>query len=671
MAFYPQFPAIYAYPMPFPNQEFYAMYPPGPDGQAHPGAPMYYDHPPHHQGGKGPQHGGPQQQGPAGKQGFGNRKDSADSGISDFSNFSSRKVSSTSTISNASIMEETSSPTALEEVKEETPFEEPDDDLCEKIAQQVEFYFSDANITKDKFLLKHVKRNKEGFVSLKLISSFKRVKHLTKDWRQVAHAIERKSNKLEVNDVKTKVRRLESLPEYDETTPSRTVVALNLPLERPTIEGVAELFTVCGDIVLIRILRPGNPIPADIKPFVNKHPEMTAKVCALVEFERTEFALKAVRELNNDDETVEEEKRMTVMELTAPPPKSTKKEEKKKALKLQQLQQQQHMNHYQQMPQQSNGPARRSSYAGFQVPQNQPNPEPMMLGPRRRISLYHNMKFSPIAEEHQKKDAQGFSLNPNAPTFQMAPGQLAPGQHAGPAQRRISRPPFVHPAAAAAMHEAAAAANLNLQMQMQHNPWMARRISQGMQSQFEMAASGLSLPPNVLRMPRGPDKGKGFQKWCRSRMETNSTSSTSNASAPTAPSSAAGGAKAKKVSHAVPIVAPPSPTAEAKKGEPEKASKAPAASKSPAAAAPKAPEATPAPTATPAPAAAGAAAAGPAEEDEPQGAAAAAPAPAAAQIPPQVNIAPVIIPADSCSDSGNEDGSFSDHDLEVDGERSR
>ena len=51
----------------------------------------------------------------------------------------------------------------------------------------MEFYFSNANITKDKFLLKHVKRNKEGFVSLKLISSFKRVKHLCKDWRQVRH----------------------------------------------------------------------------------------------------------------------------------------------------------------------------------------------------------------------------------------------------------------------------------------------------------------------------------------------------------------------------------------------------------------------------------------------------------------------------------------------------
>ena len=54
-------------------------------------------------------------------------------------------------------------------------------------------------------MLKHVKRNKEGFVSLKLISSFKRVKHLTKDWRQVAFAIKKCSKRLEVNDLETKV----------------------------------------------------------------------------------------------------------------------------------------------------------------------------------------------------------------------------------------------------------------------------------------------------------------------------------------------------------------------------------------------------------------------------------------------------------------------------------
>merc|ERR1719245_2529710 len=207
---------------------------------------------------------------------------------------------------------------SLENVEEEEePFSEPDDDLCEKIVQQVEFYFSDANITKDKFLLKHVKRNKEGFVSLKLISSFKRVKHLTKDWRQVAFAIKKCSKLLEVNDLETKVRRLAELPPYDETTPSRTVVILNLPMERPTIEAVAEIFAPCGEIVLVRILRPGNPIPADIKQYVAKHPEMQTKVCALVEYQLTEYAQKAVKELNE-----EEDDKMKVMELTATPLKS-------------------------------------------------------------------------------------------------------------------------------------------------------------------------------------------------------------------------------------------------------------------------------------------------------------------------------------------------------------
>ncbi len=219
MAFFPQFPpqAFYPCPMPYPNQDaMYAVYPPGAGGAPlpaphdGPGAPVYYDqqtydphHHPHH---PIPHHhmSGPPTTRHYGKVGYANRKDSADSGISDFSSASSRKASSVSTVSNvSSILEESS----LDDVKEEpsAPYEEPDDDLCEKIAQQVEFYFSDANITKDKFLLKHVKRNKEGFVSLKLISSFKRVKHLTKDWRQVAAAIERKSDKLEVNDVKTKV----------------------------------------------------------------------------------------------------------------------------------------------------------------------------------------------------------------------------------------------------------------------------------------------------------------------------------------------------------------------------------------------------------------------------------------------------------------------------------
>lgn len=176
----------------------------------------------------------------------------------------------------------------------EPPFTPPSDELADKIVQQVEFYFSDANITKDAFLLKHVKRNKEGYVSLKLISSFKRVKHITKDWRVVAHALKR-SNKLEINEAGTKLRRLEPLPKYDETTPSRTVVAVHMPIDKPTIENVAELFKNCGEIALIRILRPGNPIPADVRQFINKNPSLAGLVCALVEFVTSESARNAMQ----------------------------------------------------------------------------------------------------------------------------------------------------------------------------------------------------------------------------------------------------------------------------------------------------------------------------------------------------------------------------------------
>lgn len=492
MAFYshpPQF-QIYAYaPMALPNHEFYAVYPPGPGGHPGVGSPLnggsqfYYEPNPkgmvgHHTG----KH-------------F-TRKDSADSGISGTSS-STRKSSSTSTISNSSILEE---PTE-ETIKEELPFTEPDDELCEKIAQQVEFYFSDANITKDKFLLKHVKRNKEGFVSLKLISSFKRVKHLTKDWRQVAFALKKCSVKLEVNDLETKVRRLDDLPPYDETTPSRTVVVLNLPMDRPTIEGVAEIFSVCGEIVLIRILRPGNPIPADIKQYVAKHPEMTAKVCALVEFERTEFAQKAVRELAE-----EEEDKMKVMELTATPLKNGNK--KVEARKLAEK-------------------AAAAAAMGKIMPQRklslQHNFNQTMtnvMGPRaRRISLMPNMKFSSISEEAKENvvPRKEYSLNPNAPSFQMAPDgtfqMVAPIN-----QRRMSGyKPMVY-----MKQEDMSPAFMN-------NPPLERFYPPP-----RNASAGLKLPPNVLRMPKGPENGKGFNNWCRQRM-----------------------GEPKRPSKAIPIVAPP------------------------------------------------------------------------------------------------------------------
>lgn len=175
----------------------------------------------------------------------------------------------------------------------EGPVEIPDDETCEKIVEQVEFYFSNESLLKDAFLLKHVRRNKEGFVSLKLVSSFKRVRQICRDWRAVGHAIKKCSKKIELNDLNTKIRRLEPLPEHDETLPSRTIVATGLPVNKLTIEKVSDIFSKCGEIALVRILRPGAQIPADVRQFLNKHPELLETECALVEFTESSAARKA------------------------------------------------------------------------------------------------------------------------------------------------------------------------------------------------------------------------------------------------------------------------------------------------------------------------------------------------------------------------------------------
>lgn len=58
----------------------------------------------------------------------------------------------------------------------EPEWKPPDKELIRKLVDQIEFYFSDENLEKDAFLLKHVRRNKLGYVSVKLLTSFKKVR---------------------------------------------------------------------------------------------------------------------------------------------------------------------------------------------------------------------------------------------------------------------------------------------------------------------------------------------------------------------------------------------------------------------------------------------------------------------------------------------------------------
>nr|XP_033810544.1 la-related protein 6-like isoform X3 [Geotrypetes seraphini] len=184
----------------------------------------------------------------------------------------------------------------------------PDQKLIGKIVSQVEFYLSDDNLAKDAFLLKHVRKNRLGFVSIKLLTSFKKVKYLTRDWKVTLYALQF-SEALEINEEGTKVRRKTPIPEsLLSVPPGKVLLAWNLvpqdlknsiELQKNMMELVTKTFSPYGAIASIRILKPGKELPVNVKrSYLSRHPELLAESSALVEYETIESALKAYEELS-------------------------------------------------------------------------------------------------------------------------------------------------------------------------------------------------------------------------------------------------------------------------------------------------------------------------------------------------------------------------------------
>ncbi|XP_048470146.1 la-related protein 6-like isoform X2 [Rhincodon typus] len=184
----------------------------------------------------------------------------------------------------------------------------PSSDTIQKINTQVEFYLSDENLAMDSFLLKHMKRNKMGYISIKLLTSFKKVKCLTKDWKVTAYALNY-SKLLEINPEGTKIRRKIPVPDsLLAIPPSKRILAWNLNKYFPeknneicghvnVMETAMKIFAIHGPISSIRILQPGKEVPAELKKYTLKYPEVGTKVCVLIEYECYEGAKNAYEEL--------------------------------------------------------------------------------------------------------------------------------------------------------------------------------------------------------------------------------------------------------------------------------------------------------------------------------------------------------------------------------------
>ena len=174
-----------------------------------------------------------------------------------------------------------------------------------KILTQVEFYFSDANLPTDAFLMKRVRADPEGWVPLGVICGFNRMKQLLKKHPHtvVADILAEKSTLLIVDDARAKLRRAQPLPDFDlEDVQSRTVVAENFGADAPTIDGVRERFAPAGEVLMVRVRHPGmqTPAGATAKSGLDLVHVASGAVHALVEFATRDAAARSVEMLNDD-----------------------------------------------------------------------------------------------------------------------------------------------------------------------------------------------------------------------------------------------------------------------------------------------------------------------------------------------------------------------------------
>ena len=162
----------------------------------------------------------------------------------------------------------------------------PTTEHLQKLVSNLEYYFGDAALARDLFLLKHIKRQPEGYVSLKLLAGYKKIKTMNRNWRIVGMAAQQ-STLLEVSENGTKIRRRTPLPIslQIELPSSRTLVAVGIPSDLCSIESLASMFAIHGSVAGIQIIRPGKSSPPELYDMISKLPQSNETTCALVEFE--------------------------------------------------------------------------------------------------------------------------------------------------------------------------------------------------------------------------------------------------------------------------------------------------------------------------------------------------------------------------------------------------
>uniref|UniRef100_A0A914ZC05 Uncharacterized protein n=1 Tax=Panagrolaimus superbus TaxID=310955 RepID=A0A914ZC05_9BILA len=131
-------------------------------------------------------------------------------------------------------------------------------DLNDKILKQLEYYFGDVNLQRDKFLQDEMKKD-HGWVPLDVLLTFNRLKQLTTDKVAIVAAI-KDSEVVDVSEDGEKVRRNPAVPipenslEFWQEVKTRTVYVKGFPPET-TLDDIMEYLKPHGTIVNVVMRR--------------------------------------------------------------------------------------------------------------------------------------------------------------------------------------------------------------------------------------------------------------------------------------------------------------------------------------------------------------------------------------------------------------------------------
>ena len=175
-------------------------------------------------------------------------------------------------------------------------------DIYFRICELVEYYLSDEHLINDVFLLKHVTKHKEGYVSLKLLANYKKIKKMKKDWTTLSEAL-KYSTKLNLNSEKTKIKRKDPIPYTldEENRNCRSLLAYDIPEPLLNMSEIAEIFSRFGEVVQIKIHKPQGKSFPQIALLESQYPDITMINCCLITYDKVLCAKQALKLLNDDN----------------------------------------------------------------------------------------------------------------------------------------------------------------------------------------------------------------------------------------------------------------------------------------------------------------------------------------------------------------------------------